>query len=113
MTVQPIRLKPVRPVFLSPAEAKHKQVQLLVIDVQNPKFATHMMPEAQRLNIDVSLKDISKDQPILLTCLTKQRSLIAAQQFINRGYRKVYILQGGLIAWQRAGYTVWRTKSPA
>lgn len=74
MTTRPIKLKPVKPVFLTPAEAKREREKLLVIDVQTPKFITHMIPGAQQLNTDISLKDIPKDQPILLTCLTKQRS---------------------------------------
>ena len=113
MTARPIKLKPVKPIFLTPAEAKRDRALLWVIDVQTPKFTTHMIPEAQQLNTDIALKDIPKDQPILLTCLTKQRSVQAAQQLISRGYRQVYILQGGLMAWQRAGYTVWRAKRPA
>lgn len=113
MTAQPIKLKPIRPIFLSPAEAKRERAKLWVIDVQTPKFTTHLIPGAQQLNTDILLKDIPKDQPVLLTCLTKQRSVKAAQQLISRGYRRVYILQGGLIAWQRAGYTVWRAKRPA
>ncbi|MGB3300942.1 MAG: rhodanese-like domain-containing protein [Phormidesmis sp.] len=113
MTDRPTRLKAVKPVFLTPAEANRDREKLLVIDVQTPKFMTHIMPGAQQLNTDISLKDIPKDQPVLLTCLTKQRSVKAAQQFISRGYRRVYVLQGGLVAWQRAGYTVWRAKRPA
>lgn len=102
-----------RPILLTPDEAKSRQRNLLVVDVQNPRFMTRMIPEGQRLNIDVLLEDISKNQPILITCLTGQRSLPAAQQLIQKGYCKVYVLKGGIIAWQRAGYTVWLTKFPA
>lgn len=72
-----------------------------------------MLPGAQRLNIDILLKDIDQNQPILLTCLTGQRSLQAAQEMINSGYCKVYTLQGGLVAWQRFGYTVQIAKRTA
>ncbi|MBW4695810.1 MAG: rhodanese-like domain-containing protein [Lyngbya sp. HA4199-MV5] len=99
----------VKPVLLTPDEVKSKQAELLVIDVQNPKFMTRMLPGAQRLNIDVLLKDIPSNQPVLIACLTGQRSFIAAQQLMQRGYCQVYVLKGGLMAWQRAGYTVWLT----
>lgn len=107
------REKAVRPTFLSPAEAKLNRTHLLVIDVQTQTFITHTLPGAQRLNIDISLKDIDKSQPVLLTCLTGQRSLKAAQEMISRGYRRVHVLTGGLAAWQRLGYTVCPVKLPA
>ncbi len=99
----------VEPILLTPDEARNKQAERLVIDVQNPKYMTRMIPGAQRLNIDVLLKDIPSNQPVLIACLTGQRSFIAAQQLIQRGYCQVYVLKGGVMAWQRAGYTVWLT----
>ncbi|MBE9012671.1 hypothetical protein IQ250_20940, partial [Pseudanabaenaceae cyanobacterium LEGE 13415] len=56
------KLKPlqVQPVMLSPNEASARLSKLLVLDVQNPKFATSMIPTAQRLGVDIALKDIDK-----------------------------------------------------
>ena len=99
----------VEPILLTPDEARSKQAKLLVIDVQNLKFITRMIPGGQRLNIDVLLEDIPSNQSVLIACLTGQRSFIAAQQLIQRGYSQVYVLKGGLMAWQRAGYTVLLT----
>lgn len=113
MTARSPKTRRIKPILLTSNEAKRELKKRLVIDVQNPKFATHMIPDAKRLNSDISIRDISKNQPILITCLNGQRSWTAAQQFINRGYHKVYVLKGGLAAWQSAGYTLWRTKSPA
>ena len=103
----------VRPILLTPDVAKSKHINLFVIDVQNPRFMTRMIPRAQRLNIDILLGNIPKSKPILITCLTGQRSLSVAQQLIQKGYYKIYVLKGGLLAWQRAGYLVWLTKLPA
>ena len=64
----------VEPILLTPDEARNKQAERLVIDVQNPKYMTRMIPGAQRLNIDVLLKDIPSNQPVLIACLTGQRS---------------------------------------
>lgn len=99
----------VKPILLTPDEARSEQAKLLVIDVQNPKFMTRMVPGGQRLNIDVLLEDIPRNQPILIACLTGQRSFTAAQQLIQRGYCQVYVLRGGLMAWQKAGYTAQLT----
>ncbi len=104
--------KRVQPILLTPDEARDKQAELLVIDVQNPKYITSTIPEAQRLNVDISLKDIARSQPILVTCLSGQRSFTVAQQLIQRSYCKVYVLKGGLMAWIRAGHTAWLTKIP-
>lgn len=113
MTAQSLKTKRVKPILLTPVEAQRKLKHQLVIDVQTSKFTAHTIPNAKRLNLDISVKDISKNQPVLITCLNGQRSLMAAQQLIKRGYRKVYVLKGGIEAWQRAGYTLWRTKAPA
>ena len=102
-----------KPVLITPAEAKRNQANKLVVDVQPQKFITHTIPGARRLNIDISLEDIEKGQPILLICLTGQRSLKAATQLINRGYRQVYVLKGGLAAWQSKKYTVQPTRRSA
>lgn len=113
MTVRFRKKKRINPIpLMAPSEAKRKLKNQLVIDVQNPKFASHMIPDAKRLNLDISIRDIPKDQPILITCLNGQRSSMAARQFISRGYRNIYVLKGGLTAWQSAGHTLWRTKSP-
>lgn len=111
------RLRPARSqvetIVLSPDDAMACLNQLVIVDVQNPKYATSVLPNAQRLNLDILLKDLSKAQPILLTCLTGQRSFTAAQQLIQKGYENIYVLKGGVVAWKQSGYTVQLTKSPA
>lgn len=111
------RLRPARsqvePIFLSPDDAMARLNNLLIVDVQNPKYATSVLPKSHRLNVDTFLKDLPKTQPILLTCLTGQRSLTAAQQLIRRGYDAVYVLKGGVMAWKQAGHTVQLIKISA
>ncbi len=97
------------PVGLTPAQLKSRQNQLLVIDVRSwLEYWLGHVPGAQRLNQSRILNDIAKDQPIALTCLSGHRSAIAAQWLITQGYRQVYNLQGGLMAWQGAGYPIQR-----
>lgn len=93
-------------ILLSPAEASAHFHRLLILDVQNPNYVIHTVPNAKRLNVDIWLKDIPKAQPILLTCLNGYRSLTAAKQLLRRGYLSVYVLKGGIIGWQQAGYTM-------
>lgn len=102
-----------QPILLSPVEAITRLNYLLVLDVQNPKFATSTVPKAQRLNVDVRLQDIAKTQSILLICLYGKRSLAGAQELIKRGYSSVYVLKGGLIGWRQAGYPAQSINYPA
>lgn len=97
------------PIPLTSAQLKSRQNQLLVVDVRGWfEYWLGHIPGAQRLNRNRILKDIPKDQPIALTCLSGHRSAIAAQRLVSQGYRQVYNLQGGLLAWQGAGYPVQR-----
>ncbi|MCU0548076.1 MAG: rhodanese-like domain-containing protein [Leptolyngbya sp. Prado105] len=101
------------PILLSSDEASSLLDKLIVLDVQNPKYATKMLPKAQRLNLDIELKDIAKTQSILVTCLSGQRSFRVAQQLIQRGYHSIYVLKGGVIAWRRAGHITQLIRFPA
>ncbi|HEY9641450.1 MAG TPA: rhodanese-like domain-containing protein [Coleofasciculaceae cyanobacterium] len=101
------------PTLLTPVQLKSRQDQLLMIDVRGwLEYWIGHIPGAQRLNHHRILRDIAKDQPIALTCLSGQRSAIAAQWLVTQGYRQVYNLQGGLLAWQSAGYAVQRGNRP-
>lgn len=94
---------------LIPAQLKARENQLLIIDVRGLlEYWIGHVPGAQRLTRDRILKTIPKDQAIAVTCLSGHRSAIAAQWLVTQGYRRVYNLQGGLLAWQAAGYPVQR-----
>lgn len=103
----------VYPLCWTPEKVKNSQESLLILDVQNPKFVTSIIPGAKRFNVDIFLKDIPRDQSVVVTCLLGKRSLSVARQLIGRGYSNVYVLKGGVMAWQRAGYVTWLTELPA
>ena len=42
-------------------------------------------------------------QPVYLTCNAGQRAQQAAQRLIDAGYQNVALLEGGTLAWQKAG----------
>jgi rhodanese-related sulfurtransferase len=48
----------------------------------------------------------AKDQPVYVICRSGQRATAAAGQLSQAGYTKVLILNGGMLAWQRAGYAM-------
>lgn len=97
------------PSLLTPAQLKSRQGQLLVLDVRGwLEYWMGHIPGARRLSRDRILNDIPKHQAIAVTCLSGHRSAIFAQWLITQGYRQVYNLQGGVLAWQSAGYLVQR-----
>lgn len=48
-------------------------------------------------------KDIPKDKPILVYCRSGGRSVVASKILIESGF-SVYNMEGGIIAWEKAGY---------
>ncbi|SRR5579883_877705 len=100
------------PTLLTPAQLQAQQRQLLVVDVRGRlEYWMGHIPGAQPLNRARILKDIPKHQAIAVTCLSGHRSAIAAQWLVSQGYQQVYNLQGGLLAWQGAGYPVQRGRA--
>ncbi len=101
--------QPLNPILITPAQLKSRQNQLLVIDVRGwLEYWMGHIPGARRMSRGNILQTVSKDQPIVITCLSGHRSAIAAQWLVAQGYRQVYNLQGGLLAWQGTGYGVER-----
>jgi rhodanese-related sulfurtransferase len=101
------------PILLTPNQLKSRQKQLVIIDVRGLlEYWMGHIPGAQRLSQNRILKDIPNDQAIAITCLSGHRSAIVAQWLVTQGYRQVYNLQGGLMAWQSAGYLVQRGNRP-
>ncbi|MGC9502237.1 rhodanese-like domain-containing protein [Baaleninema sp.] len=91
--------------YLSPAQLEARQDQLEVVDIRGIiEYMFGHVPGAKRMSLARILKDIPKDQPIAVTCLSGMRSQSVANVLVQKGYQKVYNLQGGCMAWQRAGY---------
>jgi rhodanese-related sulfurtransferase len=109
MKLKSTHQRSVNPTLLTPAELKSRQNQLLIVDVRGGlEYWMGHIPGAQRLSRQRILQDIAKDRAIAITCLSGHRSAITAQWLVSQGYRQVYNLQGGLLAWQSAGYAVQR-----
>lgn len=50
------------------------------------------------------VEQLPKDQPIVLYCIhSAHRAPVAAATLRRRGVTQVYVLEGGLVAWQEAG----------
>lgn len=84
------------------------QKKAVLVDVRTPgEYAEGHLPDA--LNIDVlaesfaeKIVKIRKNKNVLLYCRSGKRSLRAAAIMDSLGYKKVYNLEGGYIAWEGA-----------
>ena len=62
-----------------------------------------MIPGLRRLLLPQWFRELPKDEPIAVICLTSHRSPIAAKQLLKAGFTKVYNITGGMMEWQQKG----------
>jgi thiosulfate sulfurtransferase len=96
-----------KPMPLSASQLEARREKLLVLDVRSwLEYLLGHIPGAQKFNRERVLKDIPKHQSIAIACLSGHRSPPIARWLVDQGYQNVYNLQGGLMAWKKAGYSV-------
>jgi membrane protein DedA with SNARE-associated domain/rhodanese-related sulfurtransferase len=86
----------------------------LIIDVRSPTaraLEPHWIPGALHISlpdVDVHLKDLPRDRDIILYCSCPSEASAArvAKILMNRGFKRVRPLHGGLDAWVAAGHGV-------
>lgn len=88
-------------------EAKH-----LVLDVREPwEFAEGHVPNAILIplgQLAARVGELPQDRPLYVICRSGNRSVTASQILVAAGQRDVRNVEGGMIAWQRAGLPVSR-----
>ena len=52
------------------------------------------------------LNEIPKDKPVIVTCHSGNRSAAITKYLREQGYTNVHNMEGGIVAWQAAGYPV-------
>jgi SulP family sulfate permease len=79
----------------------------LVVDVREPReYERGHVPQARLMPLPSLLSpalDLPRDQPLILVCRGGRRSTRAACLLQGRGYDNVAVLEGGMLAWERAG----------
>lgn len=110
----------VKPGFvnLSPLEFTQLSHPPLLIDVRSQlEYATGHAPDAINLSLPRILmanisgisnwilpqwfRDLSKEQPIAIICLTSHRSPIAADCLVKLGFAQIFNITGGMVEWQK------------
>jgi rhodanese-related sulfurtransferase len=72
------------------------------IDVRSPEeLALAKIAAAEPLDYDNPGRymDLPKDRKIVFTCRSGARSLDVASYFIGHGFKRVYSMRGGILAW--------------
>jgi rhodanese-related sulfurtransferase len=98
---------------LDPAEASRRlgggdgPDRPLLVDVREPaEFAERRIPGAVLLPLSGLADDpeaLPMDRPLIIHCASGKRSQVAAEFLSRHGYGDVSNLEGGILAWQRAG----------
>ena len=87
----------------------------LMIDVREPEEVKNIIKGAVNIpsksNLDFAADTISKGKSLFIYCNHGNRSRRVAILFYNKGFRKLYNLEGGITAWKKEGFPLARKKS--
>ena len=89
----------------------------LVLDVRDDaEYALLHIPDSRHIPLAVlesRLNELNKfkDKPIILNCLTGKRSAKACELLQKNGFNKVFVLKGGIGAWEEASLPLERAKA--
>ena len=61
-------------------------------------------------NLDIPADTLDKESSLFLYCTSGFRSKRVAKQFYDKGFRKLYNLDGGITAWKKDDFPVNRKK---
>lgn len=75
-----------------------------VIDVRTPgEYSTGHIPGSANIPLNElpgQIGKLDKEEPVLVVCLSGNRSNQAAEYLKGRGFKKIYNLTGGMLAWK-------------
>ncbi len=85
---------------------------ITLLDVREPyEYEAGHVEGAQLMplaNVVALAADLPKDQPVYVVCRSGNRSLQASNALIAAGFEDVRNVDGGMIAWEAAGFDVAR-----
>lgn len=99
---------------LPPEDVEARLAELRVVDVREPYEiegplgvieGALVIPLAE---IEKRAAELADSGPLLLVCRSGRRSATACERLFARGFRELTNLEGGMIAWNRAGLPVRR-----
>lgn len=86
------------------------RAQPLLLDARAPEeFAVSQLRGARNVEqLEAALKDYPKDQPIVNYCSVGYRSSVLSEKLMQRGFTKVYNLEGSIFQWANEGRPVYK-----
>lgn len=86
------------------------RTQPLLLDARAPhEFAVSQLRGARNdAQIEAALQDYPKDQPIVSYCSVGYRSSVLSEKLMQRGFTKVYNLEGSIFQWANEGRPVYK-----
>jgi rhodanese-related sulfurtransferase len=102
--------------MLAPDEAnsllQSSSVSILHVG-RSTDFAAAHLPGSKWISrgwLELKLPSLLSDkgQPIVLSCVDGQSSIFAARTLAEMGYKEIFVLNGGVQTWARAGYPIER-----
>jgi len=91
----------------------------LILDVRTPAeyYSGHIagarLIPLQQLDARISEIQNHKEKPVLLYCRSGNRSTVAAEILMRKGFRHLHNLRYGIRQWQQEGYPVVRKTQTA
>jgi thioredoxin 1 len=87
----------------------------MLVDVREPfEFRGRRIKDAVNMpssgDLDFAADTIDKNYAMFFYCTTDYRSKRVAEIFAEKGFSKVYSLDGGIVAWKKDGFPVIRRK---
>lgn len=83
----------------------------VVVDVRTtPELTAGVISQAIHMDyngpdFEKQIDKLDKNKPVMLYCATGGRSASAGKLLMEKGFKKVYNLDGGLQGWRAAGYS--------
>ena len=87
----------------------------ILIDVREPfEFRRNRIRGSVSIpasgNLDKVADTLNKETPLFIYCTSGFRSSNAAVKLYDKGFRKLYNLEGGIVAWRKEGMPVIKGK---
>lgn len=99
--------------LLEPSAYREKMIMkknFHLIDVRTSgEFQSGYLDGAQNIDInggdfEQKIAKLSKDKPVFVYCLSGGRSAQAQKIFLEKGFKEVYNMQGGILAWKSSNF---------
>ncbi len=97
-------------VDVATVKALQGRSDVVVFDVREPsEYAAGHIPNVTLIpmgQVPNRLAEIPKDKTVIVTCRSGNRSGQVADFLRQQGWTNVHNMQGGILAWEQAGYPV-------